>query len=129
MVEDKVSDKRQEDVKIQTDLQEMIDSDKSILKHLARAKGELLEGEGLSSRMKPQKTDKDIGGVLAVIPCYNEEATIGSVIVKARRYVDEILVVDDGSSDDTAGVAKELGASVVSHSMNRGKSAGVKTGF
>lgn len=67
--------------------------------------------------------------VLAVIPCYNEESSIGSVVLKAKRYVDEILVIDDGSSDDTARVAKEAGAVVVSHEVNKGKSAGIKTGF
>ena len=66
---------------------------------------------------------------LAVIPCYNEEATIGSVVIRAKRHVDKVLVVDDGSNGDTAKVAKEAGAVVVSHKTNRGKSAGIKTGF
>ena len=66
---------------------------------------------------------------LAVVPCYNEEATIGSVVLKAKRHVDEVLVVNDGSSDDTAKIAKEAGATVISHKTNRGKSGGIKTGF
>ena len=66
---------------------------------------------------------------LAMIPCYNEEATIGSIVIRAKRHVDRVLVVDDGSTDDTAKIAKEAGATVVSHKTNRGKSAGVKTGF
>jgi glycosyltransferase involved in cell wall biosynthesis len=66
---------------------------------------------------------------LAVIPCLNEEATIGSVVLKAKRYVDEVVVIDDGCSDDTKRVAEEAGAIVVSHQINRGKSAGIKTGF
>ena len=37
---------------------------------------------------------------LAVIPCYNEEATIGSIIIKTKRYVNEVLVINDGSNDD-----------------------------
>jgi len=66
---------------------------------------------------------------IAVIPCFNEEATIGSVVLKARRYVDEVLVVDDGSVDDTARVAEDAGATVISHKWNRGKGAGIRTGF
>ena len=66
---------------------------------------------------------------LAVIPCYNEEATIGSIVLKTKRHVDKVLVVDDGSEDDTVKIAKAAGATVVSHRINRGKSAGVKTGF
>ena len=67
--------------------------------------------------------------VLAIIPCFNEEATIGSVVLKAKRYVDEIVVIDDGSSDNTKRVAEEAGAIVISHDTNKGKSAGIKTGF
>ena len=66
---------------------------------------------------------------LAVVPCYNEEATIGSVVLKTKHHVDEVLVVDDGSTDDTAKIAKEAGATVISHKLNMGKSGGIKTGF
>ena len=66
---------------------------------------------------------------IAIIPCLNEEATIGSVVLRARRYVDEVLVIDDGSIDDTKQIAREAGATVVSHKINKGKSAGIKTGF
>lgn len=66
---------------------------------------------------------------LAVIPCYNEEYTIGSVILKAKNHVNEVLVVDDGSTDETARIARKAGAKVISHKYNMGKSAGIKTGF
>ena len=66
---------------------------------------------------------------LAIVPCYNEGATIGSVVLKAKSHVDKVLVVDDGSGDDTAKVAKKAGARVISHKMNRGKSVAIKTGF
>ncbi len=67
--------------------------------------------------------------ILAAIPCYNEEATIGSVVLKASRYVDEVLVVDDGSTDDTASIAGEAEAKVVGHGGNRGYGAAIQSCF
>lgn len=66
---------------------------------------------------------------LAVIPCYNEEVTIGSIVLKTKQYVDKVLVVDDGSVDDTANIAKQAGASVISHKENLGKSTAIRNGF
>ena len=66
---------------------------------------------------------------LAVSPCYNEEATIGSVVLKVKRHVDKVLVIDDGSMDDTAKIAKAAGAHVILHKKNCGKSVAIKTGF
>jgi glycosyltransferase involved in cell wall biosynthesis len=63
---------------------------------------------------------------IAAIPCYNESLAIGSVALKAKRYVDEVLVVDDGSIDDTAEVAEAAGATVVAHEENSGKGRAVK---
>jgi glycosyltransferase involved in cell wall biosynthesis len=74
-------------------------------------------------------SEQNISRTIAVIPCFNEEHAIGSVILKAKRYVDEIVVVDDGSSDNTKEIACLAGATVLSHEQNLGKSAGVKTGF
>jgi len=67
--------------------------------------------------------------ILAAIPCYNEEVTIGSIVLKAKRHVDEVLVIDDGSIDDTARVAEEAGAKVIKHKENKGKAFGVKNAF
>ena len=66
---------------------------------------------------------------LALIPCLNEDQTIGSIVLKTKKHVDKVLVIDDGSSDDTARIAKAAGARVISHKKNYGKSVAIKTGF
>lgn len=66
---------------------------------------------------------------IAVVPCYNEEATIGSVVLKAKQHVDEVVVVDDASIDDSTGIAEYAGATIISHKKNGGKSLAIKTGF
>jgi len=65
--------------------------------------------------------------VIAAIPAHNEEKYIGTTVLKARKYVDEVMVVDDGSTDLTADVAKLAGAFVIKHQHNRGYGASVKT--
>jgi len=72
---------------------------------------------------------KNSRNTLAVIPCYNEEVTIGSIVLKTKRYVDEVLVIDDGSNDDTAKIAQDAGAVVIVHKKNMGKGTGIKKGF
>ena len=57
---------------------------------------------------------------VAVIPCYNEGKTIGEIVTKCKKYVDDVIVVDDQSIDDTAAVAQEKGAIVVRTSGEHG---------
>lgn len=66
---------------------------------------------------------------IVVIPALNAEPSIDAVVRGCKAVNDDVLVVDDGSADRTAGVAREAGAQVVSHSTNRGKGAALKTGF
>jgi glycosyltransferase involved in cell wall biosynthesis len=67
--------------------------------------------------------------VTVVIPAYNEEKTVGEVIREVQQSLPDarILVVDDGSTDATARVAREAGADVISHPLNKGNGAAVKT--
>lgn len=69
--------------------------------------------------------------ISCVIPAYNEETTIVNVItnVKKVRTIDEIIVVDDGSQDQTAKLAAAQEVRVVRHSANKGKGAAIKTGI
>ena len=67
--------------------------------------------------------------ILAAIPCFNEETAIGTVVLKARKHADKVLVVDDGSTDSTVEVAQNAGAEVISHGANVGKGGAVKTIF
>ena len=64
---------------------------------------------------------------VAVIPAYNEEHSIAKVILGTRRYVDRVIVCDDGSKDMTSVIAEELGARVVRHDENRGKGEALRT--
>lgn len=68
------------------------------------------------------------GPLVAVIPAYNEERFIGSVVLAARNYCDVVIVVDDGSTDNTAELAEAAGAHVVRRT-NGGKGAALNTGF
>jgi glycosyltransferase involved in cell wall biosynthesis len=67
--------------------------------------------------------------VVAIVPAYDEDKFIGSVVLKAKRYVDSVLVVDDCSTDATAEVAAAAGADVVRHATNRGKAGALNTAF
>jgi glycosyltransferase involved in cell wall biosynthesis len=68
--------------------------------------------------------------VAAVIPARNESKHIAEVVSKARQYVDYVIVVDDGSRDNTFGLAKSVGGNVIAvqHTVNLGKGAALKTG-
>jgi len=66
---------------------------------------------------------------VAVIAAYNEDRFIGSVVLKTRHYVDQVVVVDDGSTDQTAQIASEAGAIVIRHEKNCGKAEAINTGL
>jgi glycosyltransferase involved in cell wall biosynthesis len=69
--------------------------------------------------------------VVVLIPAYNAAETISELISKLRDYLSEsqVIVIDDGSVDDTASLALEAGACLIQHPANRGKGAALKSGF
>ncbi|SFL53267.1 Glycosyl transferase family 2 [Methanobrevibacter olleyae] len=83
----------------------------------------------LLASVKSTKNSKK--SVSIVIPAFNEEATVAKVVGVASKlsYVDEVIVVDDGSSDRTVEEAESAGATVISHITNEGKGSAIKTGF
>jgi glycosyltransferase involved in cell wall biosynthesis len=64
-----------------------------------------------------------------LIPAYQEGCRIGAVVREVLPFCPRIVVVDDGSADDTAEVARAAGATVLVHAHNRGKGAALQTGF
>jgi len=66
---------------------------------------------------------------VVVIPCFNEAATIGQLITGIKRHISTVIVVDDGSSDDTAAKAEAAGAVAIRHTTNAGKGAALTTGL
>ena len=66
---------------------------------------------------------------IAIIPAYNEEVAISAIIKRSLKFVDYVLVVDDGSTDRTSQIAKDAGARVIKHYNNLGKGVSLKDAF
>jgi len=66
---------------------------------------------------------------IACIPALDEERTIAKVVIGCQKYVDKVVVCDDGSSDMTADIAERLGAEVIRHDRNMGKGEALRSLF
>ena len=73
--------------------------------------------------------ERDRSRIAAVIPAYQEEKHVGEVAQRTRAQLENVLVVDDGSTDATAERARSSGVDVVIHPQNRGKGESIKTGL
>ena len=77
--------------------------------------------------MTPDKGCKERGCV--IVPAYHEARSIKAVVRGIQRHIPDVIVVDDGSLDDTGMQAEAAGAKVIRHETNRGKGAALETGF
>jgi glycosyltransferase involved in cell wall biosynthesis len=67
--------------------------------------------------------------IIAAIPCFNTERFIADVVSNAKKYVDQVIVIDDGSYDGTAERARAAGVLVINHGTNRGYGEAIKSCF
>ncbi len=85
--------------------------------------------------MKTPELTQPTHGISVIIPAFNEQQGIASVLpalleaLNASQHPFEVLVIDDGSTDDTAEIATRLGVKVLSHRTNKGYGASLKTGI
>ena len=70
---------------------------------------------------------KSPGKVIVGLPAYNEERAVAGVVLQAKQYADMVIVVNDGSVDNTARLARLAGAEVVEHDKNKGYGAAIQT--
>jgi glycosyltransferase involved in cell wall biosynthesis len=83
-------------------------------------------------RLHPAPGTEDRRGarfVIAAMPAFNEELYIAKTILQAQEFVERVVVVDDGSTDETARIADRMGATVIRHPENRGYGASLSTIF
>ena len=90
------------------------------------------DGLGATPRLSDGLSEEATGQsqrILVAIPAFNEAPTIATIVLKAKRHAGEVVVVDDGSTDDTGWVAEEAGATVVRHATNLGYGAASRSCF
>lgn len=85
----------------------------------------------MSEMYKPTKTENtgEVPRIIIAIPCYNEAEHIGDVVTTSKKYIEKVIVIDDGSTDKTAEIAESHGATVVKHKHNKGKGIAINTAF
>lgn len=76
-----------------------------------------------------RRPDMESVSVFVVVPAYNESEVVGQVVEALRRDYPKVVVVDDGSTDNTPELARAAGATVLRHVINRGQGAAIQTGI
>ncbi|MDD1703047.1 MAG: glycosyltransferase family 2 protein, partial [Methanoregula sp.] len=104
-------------------------SDIILPQNVPRKSGDVRSPAGAVIQAASEKTGIAGKEIVAVIPAYNEELVIGSVVLKARQYVNKVIVVDDGSRDQTRNVAEMAGAEVIALEKNGGKANALFVGL
>ncbi len=98
-----------------------------------RSRGEESPGSPRSGDLHPEEPVyspiPDLQQVAVLIPAYNEALVIGSVVLQALRYTPAVIVIDDGSRDNTARIAQQAGATVLRMGKNQGKAHAIMAGF
>jgi len=75
------------------------------------------------------KNDLKSAEILVCIPSYNAESTIENAIKICKKFTNQIIVINDGSSDNTEEIARKAGADIITHKQNRGYGGAIKTGL
>ena len=88
-----------------------------------------LPGTFPDTDLRAIENDNEAHLTIAAMPAFNEEKYIAKIIIGCRKYVDKVVVVDDGSSDATAEIAEALGAIVIKHPENMGYGGALQTIF
>ncbi len=71
---------------------------------------------------------RNLGKIIVIIPAFNEESRIANVVMDSMTYL-PVLVIDDGSTDETVQVSRSSGAEILLQVPNQGKGAALKAGF
>jgi glycosyltransferase involved in cell wall biosynthesis len=99
---------------------------KRVLLRSKKTKGEVFT----ESKFQEVNLSEEHPQIAVVIPAYNEESRVGKVIeTTPKNIVQNIIVIDDNSTDNTIGESLHAGATVLRHSLNRGVGAAIKTGY
>ena len=104
-------------------------TDGPVIEHGGNGEDAHLLVDSLAARTRPKGERAGSIRTLVAMPAYNEEAYIAKTVVGAARHADAVLVVDDGSEDETVAIAEALGAIVVRHKTNRGYGGALQTIF
>lgn len=98
-----------------------------IMSVLALVKRKYLGPRAMTSMGPLGSLEEPMGDVIVGIPAFNESRSIGDVVIRCKRFAKTVIVVDDGSVDETARLAEEAGAIVLSHSCNIGVGGAMQT--